>query len=77
MLFPILGFAQTSLVRGTVRDKVSEDVVPGALVSLGGNYKVLADDNGAFSFKDVPYGKYNMVVAAYDFDTVKIGRAHV
>lgn len=72
LLFPILGFAQTSIVRGTVKDKVSDEVIPGALVSLGGTYKMIADDNGSFSFKDVPYGQYELVVAAFDFDTLKL-----
>lgn len=70
-LLPIICLAQTSVVRGTVKDKVAEEYIPGAFVSLG-TFKAVSDDNGNFEFKDVPYGTYKMTVGAFDFDTLQL-----
>lgn len=71
LLLPVISFAQTSVVRGTVKDKVSDEYIPGAFVSLG-TYKAVSDDNGNYEFKDVPYGSYTLTVGAFDFDTLKL-----
>lgn len=63
--------AQTSIVRGTVSDNVSESYIPGAFVQLGNN-KTVADDNGNFMFQDIPYGTYEFIATSFDYDTLRL-----
>lgn len=64
-------FSQKSNVRGVVKDNISEEYIPGAMIQIG-NLKTVADDEGNFLFKEVPYGTYEVIVSAFDFDTLRM-----
>lgn len=64
-------FSQKSNVRGVVKDNISEEYIPGAMIQIG-NLKTVVDDEGNFLFKEVPYGTYEVIVSAFDFDTLRM-----
>lgn len=66
---PIFAVAQTGSVKGVITD-ITELPVPGSLVVLSPNLKTVSDDDGNYSFADVPYGTYTLQVIAFDFDTL-------
>ncbi len=63
-------FAQTATIKGVVTDKASEGILPFSYVKLSKEFIVIADVNGAFSFSNVPFGKYTLLVASDDLDTL-------
>ncbi len=70
ILTSLVAFGQstTGTIEGTVKDPQGA-VVPGAIVTLGGqtagfNQTVTANDNGVFRFERVPTGRYKVTVGA-------------
>lgn len=66
------------LVQGTVVDHRSGDPVPSAVVSLGagpsgdrGRGTRVSDDEGRFSFREVPEGTYRIYVTAPSYQTMR------
>ena len=62
---PIFAMAQTGSVKGVITD-ITELPVPGSLVMLSPNLKTVSDDDGNYSFADVPYGTYTLQVSSAD-----------
>ncbi len=69
VMFSLLFFAATMLfgqgrITGILKDKVSDDALPGAFVSLKGtSFTTNTDKNGAFVLQGVPQGKYVLAVS--------------
>jgi iron complex outermembrane recepter protein len=70
LLFPIVGFSQTAVVRGLVKESVTGETIPGATVSINNTYRAQTDIDGIFELKDIPYGTYTIVITVTDFDTL-------
>lgn len=70
LLISSVSFAQTALITGVVKDKLSKEPIPGATVSIA-NKKVVSDFDGNYSISDVPYGTYKIQFAAVEMDTVE------
>lgn len=68
-LLPVTLFAQQGKVTGTIKDKLNEEAVIGCYINLG-TFRAVTDDEGNFSFENVPYGKYKMQVTSTEFDTL-------
>lgn len=57
-LFSIIAFAQTGVVRGTIKDAATDEDIIGATVKIDGSTLGAATDiNGFFSIAKVPVGK--------------------
>ncbi|MFA5669386.1 MAG: TonB-dependent receptor [Balneolaceae bacterium] len=57
-------YAQTSVIKGTVIDSRSGDVIPGANIYISELSRgAAADINGEFSLQNIPYGNYNFRVS--------------
>lgn len=64
-------FAQnTGTIKGTLKDKNTQELLPGALITLIGtdSIKGLTDDDGAFSI-EAPVGKYNLEASFFGYAT--------
>ncbi|MFH0930920.1 MAG: TonB-dependent receptor [Candidatus Zixiibacteriota bacterium] len=74
-----LSFAQDKgILCGKVVDAETEKPVPGATVELKGTlFKTTTDKEGAFQFKDIPAGKYTVVVKEEGFTTAKLSDQQV
>jgi hypothetical protein len=70
-LFVFNSYSQISEVKGKVTDKGTGESVVDAMLILG-EFKVKSDEEGNFSFANVPYGNYELMVVAMDYDTVKM-----
>lgn len=64
-------FAQTAEVKGKVLDKKTGELIVDAVITLGTN-KTLSDVNGAYYFANIPYGDYQLVVNATDYETYSV-----
>ncbi len=69
-------FAQKASVNGNILDKISNEIIPFATLQLTSpevNKGDISDFDGAFSFQNLPYGKYNLIVSyiGYHSDTIK------
>lgn len=71
-MFPVVAFSQTAVVRGTVKENVTNETVPGAYVTIDNGHRAITDFDGNYEIQNVPYGKYKVVVAVADFDTLII-----
>ena len=61
LLLPLLSAAQTGVLSGTVRDRATQQPVPGATVTLeGSSLGTAADEQGRFRLADIPTGSYNV-----------------
>lgn len=69
-LLPMVSFAQTATVRGTVKETLVNETIPGAYVSINNTYRSMTDMDGNYLLENVPYGIYNIVIVAADFDTL-------
>lgn len=63
-------FAQKATVKGIVKDALSSEEIIGAKVQFSPTLRVLSDDEGNFTLNDVPYGKYQVEVTGFDYDTL-------
>jgi iron complex outermembrane recepter protein len=68
-IFQLVG--QSSTISGVVKDKLSNEGIPGAFVWIDKN-KTVTDDFGKYQLINVPFGNQKMVVAAFDMDTLEI-----
>lgn len=75
LLFPFLSFAQPSqTVRGKVSDSESKFPLVGVRIEIKTadstkTFRALSDPEGAFSIKDVPVGKHQLVATYMTYDT--------
>ncbi|MCU0320450.1 MAG: carboxypeptidase-like regulatory domain-containing protein, partial [Flavobacteriales bacterium] len=63
LLLPSLLFAQTQVVKGTVKDADSQMTLPGATVVLLGSDPVVGvttDMDGRFRLEQVPFGRQQL-----------------
>lgn len=66
----MVSFAQTATVRGTVKEALVNETVIGAQVSINNTYRSMTDVDGNYILENVPYGIYDIVITAMDFDTL-------
>ena len=70
----ILGQASISVLKGLVTDE-NGDVIPNARLVLrdavGSSRETTSDDNGAFTFGEIPHGKYELSVTKENFALVR------
>jgi len=67
-----ISYSQTGNVSGKVIDNGANLPVVGAKIVLSPSHKVISDFDGNYSFKDVPYGEYTMVISMLSFDTMNV-----
>ncbi len=64
--------AQTATVHGSVTDNVAKQPVVGAKIVLSSTLKAISDFDGNYTLKNVPFGKYEMIITMMSFDTMRI-----
>lgn len=72
--------AQTGKIRGSVIDKQSESVLPGATVELVNETEplgVVTDDNGQFLIENVPLGRKTIRISFIGYETVTLSELEV
>ena len=75
LMFSLILFASVviqaqSTISGTVKDKVTEQTLSGAFVSLqGADFNTKTNTDGTFVLKSVPAGKYFLIISAEDYET--------
>lgn len=66
----------TQVIRGTVTDRESHQVLPGATLKVlsetGSNRGMVSDEKGAFRFTDVPVGRYTLRASFPGYQTREI-----
>ncbi|MDP6396358.1 MAG: carboxypeptidase-like regulatory domain-containing protein, partial [Candidatus Marinimicrobia bacterium] len=71
LLGPLFSFVNGATITGTVKDSVTGDPLLGANVFLvGTSFGDAADENGSYSFSNVPSGDY-LIKATYIGYTTK------
>jgi hypothetical protein len=63
---------QTSILSGTVTDDVTKQPVVGAKLFITPQLRSISDPDGNYEIKNIPLGKYTMVVTMSSFDTLRI-----
>ncbi len=64
LLIPIAAFSQTGTIEGNVYSQDTDEPLVGAEVSIIEiNQTIKTDENGAFSFKEIPTGKYTLSIS--------------
>ncbi len=72
-LFSIIAFAQTGVVRGTIKDAATDEDIIGATVKIDGSTLGAATDiNGFFSIAKVPAGKKKVIISYVSYKTKEI-----
>ena len=64
--------AQVATVSGKVVDNVTKQPVVGAKLMFSPQLRTLSDPDGNYEIKNIPFGKYTMVVTMPSFDTLKV-----
>lgn len=71
-------FAQSSTVRGNVKDAVNNEDLIGATVTVEGTtLAAFTDINGFFTISKVPEGSYNVIITYISYKTKKIDKVVV
>ncbi len=73
--------AQTATIKGKVYSKENGEI-GGATIKLAKNNKaVIADYNGFFMLKDIPFGQYELVVSSVEIETqtvkINVGKSQI
>jgi len=77
LMFSLILFASVviqaqSTISGTVKDKVTEQTLSGAFVSLqGADFNTKTNADGTFVLKSVPAGTYFLIISAESYETVE------
>ena len=72
-IFSIISFAQTGVVRGTIKDVASNEDIIGAAVRIDGTTQGSATDiNGFFSISKVPVGKKKIIITYVSYKQKEI-----
>jgi len=75
--------AKNGIIMGNLVDSSSQKPIPGATVqvisAVSGKYKseILSDKNGSFSFTDLPFGYYRLLITSFGFTPLRIDSIHV
>jgi outer membrane receptor for ferrienterochelin and colicin len=64
--------SQVATVTGKVVDNVTKQPVVGAKLMLSPQMRTLSDPDGNYELKNIPFGKYTMVITMSSFDTLKV-----
>mgnify|MGYP003667167896 FL=1 len=75
LLFSAITFvslSQVATVSGTVTDNTAKMPVVGAKIILSPMLRAISDLDGNYTIKDVPFGKYEMVITMLSFDTMTV-----
>lgn len=73
ILFPLLGFSQGGMIKGTIIDSNTKETLIGASVILQGTAKgSVSDFDGNFLIDKVPGGSYNLVVSYISYDNLVV-----
>lgn len=60
------------IISGTVRDKTTNEVLPGVVVALKNtNFGTQTDVNGQFIIKNIPAGNYVLMVRLLSYKTIE------
>jgi CarboxypepD_reg-like domain/TonB-dependent Receptor Plug Domain len=72
-LFSIITFAQTGVVRGTIKDAATDEDIIGATVRIDGTTLGTSTDiNGFFSISKVPVGKRKVIISYVSYKQKEI-----
>lgn len=64
LIIPATAFSQTGAIEGTVYSKGTDEPLAGAEVHIIElDQRIKTDENGKFSFKDIPEGKYTLSIS--------------
>lgn len=69
-LVPFFAFAQTGTLQGKITDNSTNDPIIGAYLYISDEYRSKADMDGSYLIKDIPYGKYEVKISMYSYDTI-------
>jgi hypothetical protein len=75
LFIPLLSTAQTSILKGVLKDADTQAAVAGATVTVKSNdYSATAQttDIGSFEIKNLPYGKYTINFLSEGFESVTV-----
>lgn len=72
LLLPVLSFAQKGTLKGKVIDYASGEPIIGAYVYISNEYRSKADLDGTYEIKNLPYGRYNVKVSMFSYDTLEV-----
>jgi len=61
---------ETATISGIITDNITRELIVGAKVNINNKYRTLSDYDGKYELKNVPYGKYTMVITILSFDTL-------
>ncbi|MBP8213802.1 MAG: TonB-dependent receptor, partial [Saprospiraceae bacterium] len=71
LLLPILSFAQTGTIKGTVKDKLSNEAIIGAnIVLVGSDLGTSTDIDGSYKIEGLKPGIYNISVSYLGYETI-------
>ena len=70
VFLPFTIVAQTATLKGVVKDHATRESVIGAYVFISNEYRSKADFNGAYRIDNIPYGKYQVKVSMFSYDTI-------
>jgi TonB-dependent receptor len=71
--FSFISFAQTGVVRGTIKDAATDEDIIGAAIRIDGSTLGAATDiNGFFSISRVPVGKKKVIITYVSYKTKEI-----
>ena len=60
------------ILSGVVRDKITNNVLPGVTVALKNtNFGIQTDDNGEFILKNIPSGNYTLIVRLLSYTPIE------
>ncbi len=73
LFFSFITFAQSGVVRGTIKDAATDEDIIGAAVKIGNTTMGAATDiNGFFSLSKVPVGKQKVIISYVSYKTKEI-----
>lgn len=60
------------ILSGQIRDKISNELLPGVVVALKNtNYGTTTDANGEFIIKNIPSGSYTLIVRLLSYQPIE------
>ena len=73
MVFIINSYAQTTTISGEIKDKITSEPVIHAAISIEGTlFGASSNEFGYYEIKNIPPGKYNLVVSAVGYHLSRI-----
>ncbi|MEP7170447.1 MAG: TonB-dependent receptor, partial [Bacteroidota bacterium] len=72
LLIPFFSFCQTSEIKGIIADPYNIPIENAVVKIQETNDSVITDKSGAFMFANIPYGNYNISIAAENYNILTL-----